>query len=92
MVIQIFILLAGFIILIKGADIFVDGASSSAVHFNVSKILIGLTIVAFGTSAPEFAVSIKSISLGDFLDLFKRIWTDSIISFDSASSHDFSSM
>ena len=65
MVIQIFILLAGFIILIKGADMFVDGASSSAVHFNVSKILIGLTIVAFGTSAPEFAVSIKSISLGN---------------------------
>ena len=63
MIIQIFILLAGFIILIKGADIFVDGASSSATHFKVSKILIGLTIVAFGTSAPEFAVSIKSIAL-----------------------------
>ena len=65
MIIEIFILFAGFIILIKGADIFVDGASSSAAHFNVSKILIGLTIVAFGTSAPEFAVSIKSISLGN---------------------------
>ena len=49
--------------LIKGADIFVDGASSSASHLKVSKILIGLTIVAFGTSAPEFAVSIKSIAL-----------------------------
>lgn len=63
MIIQIFIMLAGFIILIKGADIFVDGVSNSATHFKVSKILIGLTIVAFGTSAPEFAVSIKSIAL-----------------------------
>lgn len=65
MIIQILILVAGFIILIKGADIFVDGASSSAMHFKVSKILIGLTIIAFGTSAPEFAVSVKSISLNN---------------------------
>ena len=61
MLIQIIILIIGFIVLIKGADIFVDGASSIAGNFKVSKMLIGLTIVAFGTSAPEFAVSIKSI-------------------------------
>lgn len=51
--------------LIKGADLFVDGASGVAGNFKVSKILIGLTIVAFGTSAPELAVSIKSIFSGN---------------------------
>lgn len=61
MFLQIILLIVGFIILIKGADIFVDGASAVAGNFKVSKILIGLTIVAFGTSAPEFAVSVKSI-------------------------------
>lgn len=59
--IQVIILIVGFIILIKGADIFVDGASSLAGNFNVSKMLVGLTIVAFGTSAPEFAVSVKAM-------------------------------
>ena len=61
MLINIILLVVGFIILIKGADIFVDGASGIAENFHVSKMLIGLTIVAFGTSAPEFAVSVKSI-------------------------------
>lgn len=60
MVIQIILLIIGFILLIKGADWFVDGASSIASNFKVSKMLIGLTVVAFGTSAPEFAVSIQS--------------------------------
>lgn len=60
----ILLMIIGFIILIKGADIFVDGASSLANNFKVSKVLIGLTIVAFGTSAPEFAVSIKSMLSG----------------------------
>lgn len=58
---QIILLIVGFVVLIKGADIFVDGASSLAQNFKLSKMLIGLTIVAFGTSAPEFAVSVKSI-------------------------------
>ena len=58
------LLIIGFIVLIKGADIFVDGASSVAGNFKVSKMLIGLTIVAFGTSAPEFAVSVKSLISG----------------------------
>ena len=61
MFIQIILLIAGFVVLIKGADIFVDGASSIAENFKVSKMLIALTIVAFGTSAPEFAVSVKSL-------------------------------
>ena len=64
MIIYILLLIVGFIILIKGADVFVDGASSVAGNFKVSKMLIGLTIVAFGTSAPEFAVSVKSLISG----------------------------
>lgn len=60
MILNLVFLIVGFIILIKGADIFVDGASAVAGNFKVSKMLIGLTIVAFGTSAPELAVSIKS--------------------------------
>jgi len=61
MLIQVILLIIGFVVLIKGADVFVDGASSIALNFKLSKMLIGLTIVAFGTSAPEFAVSVKSI-------------------------------
>ena len=64
MILQILILIIGFILLIKGADIFVDGASSTAENLHVSKMLIGLTIVAFGTSAPELAVSLKALSIG----------------------------
>ena len=59
MILNIILLILGFVMLIKGADLFVDGASGVAGNFKVSKILIGLTIVAFGTSAPELAVSIK---------------------------------
>ena len=58
------LLILGFVILIKGADFFVEGASGIAENFKVSKMLVGLTIVAFGTSAPELAVSIKSILSG----------------------------
>ena len=64
MILNILLLIIGFIVLIKGADIFVDGASAVAGNFKVSKMLIGLTIVAFGTSAPEFAVSVKSLLSG----------------------------
>ena len=63
-VVSILLLIVGFVILIKGADLFVDGASGIALNFKVSKMLIGLTIVAFGTSAPEFAVSVKSLLSG----------------------------
>lgn len=61
---SIILLIVGFVALIKGADIFVDGASSTAENFKVSKILIGLTIIAFGTSAPEFAVSLSALASG----------------------------
>ncbi|MEN2256821.1 MULTISPECIES: sodium:calcium antiporter [Paraclostridium] len=58
------ILLIGFILLIKSADFFVVGASSIAKALNIPTIIIGLTIVAFGTSAPEAAVSISAAMKG----------------------------
>lgn len=61
MLFNITLLIFGFIILTKGADLFVDGTSGIAENLRLPKMLIGLTIVAFGTSVPEFAVSIKSI-------------------------------
>jgi len=58
------ILIIGFALLIKGADVFVEGASSIAKKFNVPSMIIGLTIVAMGTSAPEAAVSVTSSLAG----------------------------
>lgn len=68
MILQLFCLIAGFVLLIKGADIFVEGASKLASKLNIPPIVIGLTIVAFGTSAPEAAISITS-ALGGNVDL-----------------------
>ena len=56
----IILLLVGFVLLIKGADYFVDGASELASKLGIPSMIIGLTIVAFGTSAPEAAVSVTS--------------------------------
>ena len=64
MILKVILLIIGFIVLIKGADFFVDGASNLARNFKISKMLIGLTIVAFGTSLPEFAVSVQSMLSG----------------------------
>ena len=58
MIISILLLLIGFGLLIKGADFLVLGSSSLARRFNIPELIIGLTIVAFGTSAPELVVSI----------------------------------
>jgi cation:H+ antiporter len=52
------LMITGFILLVKGADFLVDGASSMARRFNVSDLVIGLTVVAFGTSTPELFVNI----------------------------------
>ena len=57
-------LLVGFFLLIKGADLFVDGTSSIAKLLKVPSIIIGLTIVAMGTSAPEMAVSVGAAIKG----------------------------
>ncbi len=61
---SIILLVVGFVLLIKGADFFVDGAVSIANNFKVPKVLVGLTIIAFGTSAPELAVSFQALSSG----------------------------
>lgn len=55
---DIVLLLVGFVLLVKGADAFVDGASGIAAKLKVSTFIIGLTVVALGTSAPEAAVSV----------------------------------
>lgn len=59
---NIFLLILGFILIIKAADILVDSASKIALKFKVPKMLIALTIVSFGTCAPEIAISFTSIS------------------------------
>lgn len=61
---NIILLLVGFVALIKGADIFVDASSSIAKKFNIPSIIIGMTIVAMGTSLPELSVSVTSSLAG----------------------------
>ena len=60
MFIQIIIMLVGFALLVKGADLLVDGASNIAKKFHIPEIVIGLTIVSVGTSMPELMVSLTS--------------------------------
>ena len=58
LVLQIGLLIIGFTMLVKGADYFVDGAAGIATKFGIPQLVVGLTIVAMGTSAPEAAVSL----------------------------------
>lgn len=74
MALSILLLVAGFALVIKGADFLVDGASSLAKRHHVSELTIGLTIVAFGTSAPELVVNIiaaikgyDNVSMGNII-------------------------
>lgn len=64
-VVQILLLAVGFVMLIKGADLFVDGAAGTAERFGIPQLIIGLTVVAMGTSAPELAVSISAALKGN---------------------------
>lgn len=64
MFIQIILIIVGFILLIKGADILVEGSSQIAKKLHISEIIIGLTIVSIGTSMPELFVSITSAMEG----------------------------
>lgn len=59
------LLILGFILIIKSSDVLVDSASSLAAKWHVPKMIIALTIVAFGTCAPELAISFQSISSGN---------------------------
>ena len=57
--------LIGFYLLIKGADLFVDGISSTSTNLKISKLIISLSVVAFGTSTPELFISFKSLLNGN---------------------------
>ena len=63
-VLEVFLLSLGFLLLVKGADWFVDGASGIATKLRIPQLVIGLTIVAMGTSAPDAAVSISAALKG----------------------------
>lgn len=65
MIIHVILVIIGFVLLIKGADLFVDGISSTSVNLKIPKMIISLTIVAFGTSAPELFISFESILNGN---------------------------
>lgn len=64
-IIQIILLIIGFAALMKGADWFVDGAAGIAAKLGIPQLIIGLTIVAMGTSAPEAAVSVSAALKGN---------------------------
>ena len=64
-IMQLVLLAVGFALLVKGADWFVEGASKLAEKFGIPQLVIGLTIVAMGTSAPEAAVSITAALRGN---------------------------
>lgn len=68
MLISLLLLALGFVLLVKGADWFVDGSSSIAARLGIPQLVIGLTIVAMGTSAPEAAVSVTA-ALRDSADI-----------------------
>ena len=67
-ILQFLLLTVGFVMLVKGSDWFVDGAAGIAAKFRIPQIIIGLTIVAMGTSAPEAAVSITA-AMGGSADI-----------------------
>ncbi|MBP2133666.1 cation:H+ antiporter [Methanomicrobium sp. W14] len=65
MIIAVFMFIAGLLLLVKGADYFVDGGGGLAARYGVSASTIGVTVIAFGTSLPEFGVSINALLSGD---------------------------
>ncbi|MDD3112123.1 MAG: calcium/sodium antiporter [Methanofollis liminatans] len=65
MILEVILFLAGIALLIKGADLFVGGGGGLAARFGVSPAIIGFTVIAFGTSLPEFVVSINAVIVND---------------------------
>jgi len=78
MLLTILLALVGFLLLIKCADIFVEGAGSLARNFKISTTVIGLTVVSFGTSAPELAISFNTHLSGNTDMLFGNVLGSSI--------------
>ncbi len=62
---ELFLLIIGLFLIVKAADVLVTAAASLALRFNVPKMLVALTIMAFGTCAPEVAISFQSVQNGD---------------------------
>lgn len=73
MLLDIVLLLVGFVIIVKSSDVLVDAASSLALKLRVPKMLIALTIVSFGTCAPEVAISFRSVASGDGVMAFANV-------------------
>ena len=73
MLLDIVLLLVGFVIIVKSSDVLVDAASSLALKLRVPKMLIALTIVSFGTCAPEVAISFRSAANGDGVMAFANV-------------------
>ena len=65
MMINILLVVIGFFLLIKGADVFVDAISETSINLKIPKIIISLTIVAFGTSVPELFISFQGLLNGN---------------------------
>ena len=68
------LLVGGFFLLIKGADLFVDGSSTAAKMLRVSPLIIGMTIVAMGTSLPETSVSVSAAIVGSAFTSEPVLW------------------
>lgn len=73
MFLDIIFLLVGFAIIVKSSDVLVDAASSLALKLKIPKMLIALTIVSFGTCAPEVAISFRSVANGDGVMAFANV-------------------
>ena len=78
MLMNIVLLIVGFVLLTYGADMFIDGASALARRFHIPEIVIGLTVVAFGTSLSDASVSIASVLHGANGVAVGNIWGSNI--------------
>ena len=74
-----FLTLIGFYLLIKGADLFVDGIASTSNNLKIPKLIVSLSIVAFGTSTPELFISFKSVLNGNNDIVFANVVGSTIV-------------
>ena len=76
---ELFLLILGLLLIVKAADVLVTAASSLALRFKVPKMLVALTIMAFGTCAPEVAISFQSVQNGDGQIAFANVIGSTIV-------------
>ena len=77
--IELFLLVLGLLLIVKAADVLVTASSSLALRFKVPKMLVALTIMAFGTCAPEVAISFNSVQSGDGQIAFANVIGSTIV-------------